>query len=430
MTGRLDDSNTRLPDVDAYEPGPDAKPTLLKSKALRYTALALIGLFVLSLVQAIAGTSELTSSGTWAAAIRLTIPIMLAGLGGLFSERAGIVNIGLEGMMIAGTWFGAWAGWSWGPWQGVAMGIVGGAIFGLIHALATVTFAVDHIVSGVAINILAAGAMRFLSVVTYTPDTGGGATQSPRILSSIGTFDVPLLSPLFNWLEDRAIFFISDVSGLLAGITTKMSWLTLVAILIVPFVWWSLWRTAWGLRLRSCGENPYAAESLGVPVLRMKYYGVVISGALAGLGGAYLVVVQAGIYREGMTAGRGYIGLASLIFGNWYPFGVAAGSSVFGYADALSLRQGTAVHALLLVAAIALAGLTVWSLMKKKTTATIVQGVAAAFFLLWYMVTDTVPTQVVAALPYIVTLLVLSLATQRLRMPAADGLRYRKGEAV
>ena len=310
------------------------------------------------------------------------------------------------------------------------MGIVGGAIFGLIHALATVTFAVDHIVSGVAINILAAGAMRFLSVVTYTPDTGGGATQSPRILSSIGTFDVPLLSPLFNWLEDRAIFFISDVSGLLAGITTKMSWLTLVAILIVPFVWWSLWRTAWGLRLRSCGENPYAAESLGVPVLRMKYYGVVISGALAGLGGAYLVVVQAGIYREGMTAGRGYIGLASLIFGNWYPFGVAAGSSVFGYADALSLRQGTAVHALLLVAAIALAGLTVWSLMKKKTTATIVQGVAAAFFLLWYMVTDTVPTQVVAALPYIVTLLVLSLATQRLRMPAADGLRYRKGEAV
>jgi len=378
----------------------------------------------------IAGTSELTSSGTWAAAIRLTIPIMLAGLGGLFSERAGVVNIGLEGMMIAGTWFGAWAGWMWGPWQGVAMGIVGGALFGLIHAIATVTFAVDHIVSGVAINILAMGAMRFLSVVTYSPDTGGGATQSPRILSSVATFDVPLLSTAFNWLEDQAIFFFSDIGGLLAGITTKMSWLTLVAILIVPVVWWSLWRTAWGLRLRSCGENPYAAESLGVRVLRMKYYGVVISGALAGLGGAYLVVVQAGIYREGMTAGRGYIGLASLIFGNWYPFGVAAGSSVFGYADALSLRQGEAVHALLLVAAIGLGAMAVWSLLKKQTAATIIQAVAAAFFLLWYLVTDTVPTQVVAALPYIVTLLVLSLATQRLRMPAADGLRYRKGEAV
>jgi len=162
----------------------------------------------------------------------------------------------------------------------------------------------------------------------------------------------------------------------------------------------------------------------------MKYYGVVISGALAGLGGAYLVVVQAGIYREGMTAGRGYIGLASLIFGNWYPFGVAAGSSVFGYADALSLRQGEAVHALLLVAAIGLGAMAVWSVFKKQTAATVVQGVAAAFFLLWYLMTDTVPTQVVAALPYIVTLLVLSLATQRLRMPAADGLRYRKGEAV
>jgi len=430
MTGRLDDSNTRLPDVDAYEPGLDGNPTWMQSKAIRFTLFALAGLFVLSLVQAIAGTSELTSSGTWAAAIRLTIPIMLAGLGGLFSERAGVVNIGLEGMMIAGTWFGAWAGWMWGPWQGVAMGIVGGALFGLIHAIATVTFAVDHIVSGVAINILAMGAMRFLSVVTYSPDTGGGATQSPRILSSVATFDVPLLSTAFNWLEDQAIFFFSDIGGLLAGITTKMSWLTLVAILIVPVVWWSLWRTAWGLRLRSCGENPYAAESLGVRVLRMKYYGVVISGALAGLGGAYLVVVQAGIYREGMTAGRGYIGLASLIFGNWYPFGVAAGSSVFGYADALSLRQGEAVHALLLVAAIGLGAMAVWSLLKKQTAATIIQAVAAAFFLLWYLVTDTVPTQVVAALPYIVTLLVLSLATQRLRMPAADGLRYRKGEAV
>ncbi len=272
--------------------------------------------------------------------------------------------------------------------------------------------------------------MRFLSVVVYTPESGGGATQSPRISSSIGTFDFPLLSNVFNWVEDQAIFFLSDLGGILAGITTKMSWLTLVTLILVPLIWWALWRTAWGLRLRSCGENPYAAESLGVPVLVMKYYGVVISGALAGLGGAYLVVVQAGIYREGMTAGRGFIGLASLIFGNWYPFGVAAGASVFGYADALSLRQGTAVHALLLVAAIALAGLAVWSLVRKKMAGTIIQGVAAAVFLVWYLATDTVPTQVVAALPYLVTLLVLSLATQRLRMPAADGLRYRKGEAV
>lgn len=430
MTGRLDDSNTELPDSARYEPGADAKASLLENRLLRYAAFGLAGILLLSIVQAIAGTSELTSSGTWAAAIRLAIPIMLAGLGGLFSERSGVVNIGLEGMMIAGTWFGAWAGWEFGPWYGVAFGIIGGAIFGLIHAIATVTFAVDHIVSGVAINILAAGAMRFMSVVVYSPDTGGGATQSPRIQSQIGTFDLPLLSDAFNWIEDRAIFFLSDLAGLFAGFTTKMSWLTLVGLAIIPLTWWALWRTPWGLRLRSCGENPYAAESLGVPVLRMKYYGVVISGALAGLGGAYLVVVQAGIYREGMTAGRGFIGLAALIFGNWYPFGVAAGSSVFGYADALSLRQGEAVHALLLVAAIALALLAVWSFTRQKTTAAIIQAVGGAAFLIWYLLTDTVPTQVIAALPYLVTLLVLSLATQRLRMPAADGLRYRKGEAV
>jgi len=430
MTDRLEDSNTRLPDTAEYEPRVDGKPSLMKSRALRYTGLALLGLLLLSVVQAIAGTTELTSSGTWGAAIRLAIPIMLAGLGGLFSERSGVVNIGLEGMMIAGAWFGAWAGWSFGPWYGVLFGVIGGGIFGLIHAVATVTFAVDHIVSGVAINILAGGAMRFLSVVTYSPESGGGATQSPRIQSPIGTFDVPLLSDAFTWIEDQAIFFISDMAGLLGGFTTRMSWLTLVTLLIIPGTWWVLWRTAWGLRLRSCGENPYAAESLGVPVLRMKYYGVVISGALAGLGGAYLVVVQAGIYREGMTAGRGFIGLASLIFGNWYPFGVAAGAAVFGYADALSLRQGTAVHALLLVAAIGLALLAAFSFTKKKTTAAIIQGVAAAFFLAWYLMTDTVATQIIAALPYLVTLLVLSLATQRLRMPAADGLRYRKGEAV
>ena len=113
--------------------------------------------------------------------LQMATPLVLAGVGGMYSELGGIVNIGLEGMMIAGTWFGALAGWEFGPWYGVAFGMIGGAIFGLIHAIATVTFAVDHIVSGVAINILAAGAMRFLSVVVYNPESGGGATQSPRI---------------------------------------------------------------------------------------------------------------------------------------------------------------------------------------------------------------------------------------------------------
>jgi simple sugar transport system permease protein len=141
-------------------------------------------------------------------------------------------------------------------------------------------------------------------------------------------------------------------------------------------------------------------------------------------------VVQAGIYREAMTGGRGFIGLATLIFGNWFPGGVLAGATLFGYADALKLRPAAAAHALLLAVAIVLALLALWMLYKRKYSTAALQGVFAALFLAWYLATDSVPSQLVAALPYIVTLLVLALATQRLRMPAADGLRYRKGEAV
>lgn len=389
----------------------------------------LVSMIGLSAIQEIAGTSQLTSSGTWGAALRLTVPILLAGLGGLYSERAGVVNIGLEGMMIAGTWFGAWAGWQFGPWWGVAFGILGGAFFGLIHAVATVTFGVDQIVSGVAINLLAAGAMRFLSVVTFTIGTGGGATQSPRIQGFIQTFDIPLLSPFLQSIEDKEWFFFSDTAGIFGGFATNVSWLTLIALLAVPATTWLLWKTAWGLRLRSVGENPWAAESLGVPVMRMKYWGVVISGALSGLGGAYLVLVQAGIYREGQTGGRGFIGLGALIFGNWIPTGVLAGAGLFGYADALRLRQAAAVHALLLVVAVLLAAFALWKLYQKSYTAAVSLGVFAILFYLWWSLTDEVATEVVTATPYIVTLLVLSLASQRLRMPAADGIPYRKGEA-
>jgi len=389
----------------------------------------LVSMIGLSAIQEIAGTSQLTSSGTWGAALRLTVPILLAGLGGLYSERAGVVNIGLEGMMIAGTWFGAWAGWQFGPWWGVAFGILGGAFFGLIHAVATVTFGVDQIVSGVAINLLAAGAMRFLSVVTYTIGSGGGATQSPRIQGFIQTFDIPLLSPFLQSIEDKEWFFFSDTAGMLGGFTTNVSWLTVIGLLAVPITTWLLWKTAWGLRLRSVGENPWAAESLGVPVMRMKYWGVVISGALSGLGGAYLVLVQAGIYREGQTGGRGFIGLGALIFGNWIPSGVLAGAGLFGYADALRLRQASAVHALLLLIAVLLAAFALWKLYQKSYTAAVSMGVFAILFYLWWALTDEVATEVVTATPYIATLLVLSLASQRLRMPAADGIPYRKGEA-
>ncbi|MCB1246035.1 MAG: ABC transporter permease [Acidimicrobiia bacterium] len=410
------------------KPGPAEVVSRMRSwnAPTRYMAGAAALVLLLAVVQLIEGTSQLTSAGTWGAALRLTAPILLAGLGGLYSERAGVVNIGLEGMMIAGTWFGAWAGWQYGPWWGVLLGVLGGAAFGLLHAVATVTFAVDQIVSGVAINILAPALMRFMSSVIYTPETGGGVTQSPRIQSFIPTFDVPLLSDWFGSLADKGWFFISDVAGILAGLTTNLSWLTVISIALVPLTWWVLWRTAWGLRLRSVGESPWAAESLGVPVLRMKYYGVVISGALAGLGGSYLVVVQTGIYREAMTAGRGFIGLGALIFGNYNPFGVLAGSGIFGYSQALTLREN-AVHGILLLVAVGLVLLALYSLYRRRYPSAGLQVVFAALFYLWWWTSDTVPNQIVTAAPYVITLLVLALATQRLRMPAADGIPYRKG---
>ncbi|MCL1599107.1 MAG: ABC transporter permease, partial [Actinomycetia bacterium] len=208
-----------------------------------------------------------------------------------------------------------------------------------------------------------------------------------------------------------------------------VSWLTVIGLLAVPISAWLLWKTAWGLRLRSVGENPWAAESLGVPVLRMKYWGVLISGALSGLGGAYLVLVQAGIYREGQTGGRGFIGLGALIFGNWIPAGVLAGAGLFGYADALRLRQASAVHALLLLIAVGLLAFALWKVWKKSYGAAASMAVFAVLFFLWWLTTDEVATEIVTATPYVATLLVLSLASQRLRMPAADGIPYRKGEA-
>jgi simple sugar transport system permease protein len=415
-----------------------ASRLLPRNRALRYALIALVAVLILTLAEVVTGTSELTARGTASAALRLSVPILLAGLGGLYSERAGVVNIGLEGMMIAGTWFAAWGSWLYGPWRGVLLGMVGGAIFGLLHAIATVTFNVDHIVSGVAINILGLGAMRFLSSIVYNPETGGSVVQSPAV-QGLSNVNLPFLAggSLFGWqspdllgsLEKGDWFLVSDVAGVLRGLVGDINYLTIIAFLIVPATAWLLWRTPWGLRLRSCGEDPWAAESLGVPVLRMKYYGVVISGALAGMGGAFLVLVQAGIYREGMTAGRGFIGLGALIFGNWMPAGVFSGALVFGFGDSLQFRGGPVVQAFMLAVAISLIGFAVFSVLRNRVRRAVIMGVLGAGFLAIYLLVEEVPPQLINATPYVVTLLVLAVATQRLRMPAADGARYAKGEA-
>jgi simple sugar transport system permease protein len=409
------------------------------SRALLFAA-ALLAL--LSLVRVITGADDITSSGTVGASLRLAVPIGLAALGGLWAERSGVVNIGLEGMMILGTWTGAWAGYQWGPWAGVVAGIIGGALGGLLHAVATVTFGVDHIVSGVAINILGLGLTQFLAGLLF--DTGrakalgGGPRQSPPV-DAIKTISLPVLSggeifgwkspDSLGWLEQRHWLLVSDLAGLLRGLTAGISLLTLVAVVLVPVTFYVLWRTRFGLRVRSCGESPYAAESLGVSVYRMKYAAVIISGGCAGLAGAFLVTVASPLYQDGQTGGRGYIGLAAMIFGNWRPGGLAAGAMLFGYADAMNLRSGgESVHALLLFVAVLLAGIAVWQWLRDRRLAAAVALVVAALLLIWYWRSDTVPGELVSFTPHLTTLLVLSLASQRLRMPAADGLVYRRGE--
>ncbi|WP_030218031.1 ABC transporter permease [Streptomyces bikiniensis] len=386
------------------------------------------GLVLFSLVRVVSGADDLTSVGQVSGALQLAVPIGLAGLGGLWAERAGVVNIGLEGMMVLGTWFGAWAGYQWGPWTGVLFGLVGGAIGGLLHAVITVTFNVNHIVSGVAINILAVGFTQYLSNFTFAEAPGGSSKQSPRI-EQITKITIPGLSDWLQDLQAKHWFLVSDLAGILGGLVTNLSLLTVVAILLIPATWWVLWRTAFGLRLRSCGENPVAAESLGVNVYKYKYIAVTVSGALAGLGGAFLAIVATGIYQEGQTGGRGYIGLAAMIFGNWMPGGMALGAGLFGFTDSLKLRGGAEnVHALLLLVALLLVIAALWQLYRKKYVVGVVSAVFAAGFFLWYALTDEVPSQFVDAAPYVTTLLVLALSAQRLRMPKADGLPYRKGQ--
>src|SRR5829696_3474670 len=208
--------------------------------------LALGGLVLFSIVRAISGENALTSSSTMSAALLLAVPIGLAALGGLFSERAGVVNIGLEGMMILGTWGAGFAGYQWGWGAALVGGVLFGAIGGLLHAVTTVTFGVDHVVSGVAINILAAGIVRFLSELFYVDNqAGGGAAQSPSLSSRPPDFSLPVLSSgpdLLGDLESQHWFLISDLAGLLRGLTHDVGVLTVIAVLMIPGTYLLLWR--------------------------------------------------------------------------------------------------------------------------------------------------------------------------------------------
>lgn len=404
---------------------------------VRWPVFAAFGILVLTLVQELGQneTSRLTATSTSQAMLRWCVPILLAGLGGLFSERAGVINIGLEGMMILGMWFGAWGAFNYGPYWGLLIGAIGGAIGGLLHAIATVGFGVDHIISGVAINILAPFAARFLSSEIFTQYQGGSITQSPRV-ESAGELTLPFLAGgwgtpnLFKAMRNTDIPWLSDIGSVLLGLTTRISWATLVALALVPISTWILWKTRFGLRVRISGEDPWAGESQGINIYWYKYLAVTIGGGLAGLGGAFITTELSGIYQEGGSSGRGFIGLAALIFGNWRPSGILAGSLIFGYPFGLGLRDldGFASHALLLVNAIALTGVAIWAIRNRRTSDGVIASTLATASAFWYFYSDTVPDWWVNILPYAIVIIVLIFFAQRLRMPAANGQIYRRGQ--
>jgi general nucleoside transport system permease protein len=288
--------------------------------------------------------------------------IYLTGLGGLFSERSGIVNIGLEGMLIMGTVMGAWGSVEYGPVVGLIAGAAAGLGMALVHALATVTFRVDHIVSGVVINVVAIGLSRFLSQAFF-----GSATQSDPGIPHFDKIDVPLLDAL-PWGLGRAF---EDMSPIVP-----------VAFLVTIPVLFILNRTRFGLRLRSAGENPEAARTLGVRVAPLRYAGVGASGVLAGFSGAFLAIEINELYQAGQTQGLGFIALASLILGNWMPLRLMIGALLFGFAQAVPLRLDDAP------------------------------------------VISVLPEQFIRMIPYVVTIIAIAGFVGRVQPPAAAGKAY------
>lgn len=280
--------------------------------------------------------------------IRLSTPLIFAALGGLFSERSGVINIALEGMMLAGAFTAAAVTYAVGnPYVGLLAGMLAGTLIAAIHAVACIRYKADQVVTGTAINILMIGMPAFLSGAFFL--SSGSTPQIPK----------EHLIPRLPWL----------------------------IVALVPLTWYVLYKTPFGLRLRSVGENPEAADAAGVPVARMRYFGVLLSGALAGIGGAYLSIGQSSLFTRNMTSGRGFIALAALIFGKWRPFQTLLACLLFGFTEAISIQM---------------------------------QGVVKL------PSGEDIPVQFIQMVPYVLTIIVLAGFIGSSRPPKSLGIPYEK----
>ena len=297
--------------------------------------------------------------------IRVAIPLALAGLGGVFSERSGVINIGLEGMMLTGAFTAvAVTNFAQNPWVGVLSAILVGIFLGLIHAITCITFKANQIVSGVAINLFASGITVFFSWLLFNE------TQI-MVKANLPIWGLPLPS------IGEGSAFVRNLIVMFAHYS-PLVYLTIIIFILAHLI---LFKTPFGLRLRSVGEYPQAADTMGVNIVKMRYIAVITSGALAGLAGSFLSLEQAHFFVKEMSGGRGFIALAAMIFGKWTPLGTAGAALLFGVGEALAMR---------------------------------LQGVLA------------VPVQFINMVPYLLAIFVLVSAVGRAVPPAASGVAYEK----
>jgi general nucleoside transport system permease protein len=249
--------------------------------------------------------------------MRFATPLVFGALGGIVSERSGVINIGLEGMMLTGAFFGIFGADLTGSWlPGLLIGMAAGGLLALVHAVFSITLRADQIVSGTAINFLALGITGYVFVEQY------GDQGTPDDISRVPDVTLPLVKDI----------------GFIGGAIGQMNLLTWLALLGVVVLAVFLFRTPGGLRVRAIGESPRAAATVGLAVLRTRYLAVVASGMLAAMGGAYLSIGFLGSFNQNMTAGRGFIALAAVIFGKWRPAGALAAALLFGFSSALAQR--------------------------------------------------------------------------------------------
>jgi simple sugar transport system permease protein len=334
----------------------------------RRLGIGAIALAILAMAGAIAstrsGVANLKVVFTWsvlvAAMLRYATPLLFAALGGIICERGGVINIGLEGMMLTGAFFGIWAADVLHSWVlGCLVAMAAGGLLALVHAVFSIHLHANQVVSGTAINFLALGITGYFFIAHY------GSNGTPSNISQVPNVKLPLIQHV----------------GFFGGAIGDANLLTWVALLLVPALTVFLFRTRWGLRLRAVGEKPRAADTVGLPVRRIRYFAVVASGTLAALGGAYLSVAFVGSFNQNMTEGRGFIALAAVIFGKWRPSGALAATLLFGFASALADRLPTF----------------------SQSAATLFQ-----------------------ALPYLLTLIAVAGIIGRSRAPASGGIPYMK----